>query len=150
MTVQDRRYERPGPRGGEAPTLDPAACRAILARNGIGRLAFTDQDRLHVHPVNYRVDHDGSVVFRSGRGAKLRAAEREPHPVSLEVEENDEDRGGLQVVLATGRIAPVLDLGSVHHLSDLGVEPWPEPRSRDRWIRLTIDRIEGWSLPPAV
>ena len=44
--------------------------RAILARNRVGRLAFTFRDQVDIQPIHYVYDHDW-LVGRTGVGSKL-------------------------------------------------------------------------------
>lgn len=50
--------------------LTAEACRVLLARNDVGRLAFTLHDRVDIEPINYVTD--GAWIFgRTSRGTKL-------------------------------------------------------------------------------
>jgi uncharacterized protein len=50
--------------------LEPAACREILERNHVGRVAFSFRDRVDIEPIHY-VFADGWIYGRSAPGAKL-------------------------------------------------------------------------------
>jgi nitroimidazol reductase NimA-like FMN-containing flavoprotein (pyridoxamine 5'-phosphate oxidase superfamily) len=50
--------------------LEPAACREILERNHVGRVAFSFRDRVDIDPIHY-VFAEGWIYGRSAPGAKL-------------------------------------------------------------------------------
>ena len=72
----------PRPSFGE---LTRAECDELLARNHVGRLAFTFHDRVDVEPVHY-VYADGWLHGRTGPGAKLSTLRHHPW-VAFEVDE---------------------------------------------------------------
>jgi len=66
--------------------LDREACEGILARNRVGRLAFSHNNRVDIEPLHY-VYHDGWLYGRTSHGAKLQATGMEWWPVAFEVDE---------------------------------------------------------------
>lgn len=66
----------------ELPAED---CAALLARNNVGRLAFTFGDHVDIEPIHY-VFREGRVFFRTAPGSKLTALLHHPW-VALEVDE---------------------------------------------------------------
>ena len=73
-----------------APNYRPltrAEIDALLARQNVGRIAFTFRDRVDVEPINY-VFHDGWIYLRTGPGSKLTTLARHPW-VAFEVDEVD-------------------------------------------------------------
>ncbi|HXC25950.1 MAG TPA: pyridoxamine 5'-phosphate oxidase family protein [Gemmatimonadaceae bacterium] len=60
---------------------------AILARNHVGRLAFTLHDRVDIEPVHY-VYANGWIYGRTGSGTKLTTIDQNPM-VAFEVDEPD-------------------------------------------------------------
>lgn len=65
--------------------LDQPEIEAILARNHIGRLAFTFKDRVDIEPINYAYA-DGVINCRTSPGAKTEILRRQP-AVAFEVDE---------------------------------------------------------------
>src|SRR3954471_10741314 len=51
-------------------TLSESACRALLRRNHVGRIAFTFKDRVDIEPISYVFDGDW-LYARTSRGTKL-------------------------------------------------------------------------------
>lgn len=58
---------------------------AILARNRVGRIAFSARDRVDIEPIHY-VYSDGWIYGRTSRGTKLATIERNRW-VAFEVDE---------------------------------------------------------------
>ncbi len=57
-----------------APTfreLTQEECKDLLARNSVGRIAFSYHDHVDIEPINFKYD-DGWVYGRTGAGTKLR------------------------------------------------------------------------------
>lgn len=67
--------------------LDSAECQAILARNHVGRIAYTFHDRVDVEPIHY-VHDDGWIYGRTSPGAKLTTLSHHRW-VAFEVDEVD-------------------------------------------------------------
>lgn len=65
--------------------LDQAEAQAILARNHLGRLAFTFHDHVDIEPIGY-VYANGVINCRTSRGAKLGVLRHQPS-VAFEVDE---------------------------------------------------------------
>jgi nitroimidazol reductase NimA-like FMN-containing flavoprotein (pyridoxamine 5'-phosphate oxidase superfamily) len=65
--------------------LSEAECRALLARQGVGRLAFLAGARVDIEPLGYVLRGDW-LFMRSAYGVKLEALERHPY-VAFEVDE---------------------------------------------------------------
>ncbi len=66
--------------------LDRETCEHILARNRVGRLAYTRGNRVDIEPLHY-VYHAGWLYGRTSHGAKLQATGYEWWPVAFEVDE---------------------------------------------------------------
>lgn len=84
--------ERPiGTQRSRAPRitkLSIPACHAILARNHVGRLAYSFRDRVDIVPVHYVFD-DGWLYGRTSPGAKVKTL-RHSRWVAFEVDEIDD------------------------------------------------------------
>lgn len=98
------------PRNPSFRTLSREECTAILARNHVGRLAYTAGNRVEIKPLNY-VLHEGWLYGRTSRGAHLEASETTWEPVAFEVDEVEEFfrwrsvvvHGGLYTMADDGR-----------------------------------------------
>jgi nitroimidazol reductase NimA-like FMN-containing flavoprotein (pyridoxamine 5'-phosphate oxidase superfamily) len=66
-------------------TLEREECDAILARNNVGRIAFTHHDRVDIEPVHYVLDA-GDLYVRTSEGSKLTVLAHHPW-VAFEVDE---------------------------------------------------------------
>jgi nitroimidazol reductase NimA-like FMN-containing flavoprotein (pyridoxamine 5'-phosphate oxidase superfamily) len=85
-------------------------CLDLLATQSYGRLGVVVRGRPEIFPVNYALDADRCVIFRTVVGEKLVAAVN--HPVVFEVDRVDpEQRTGWSVVVhgvahQTDRVMP--------------------------------------------
>lgn len=133
--------------GDDAPPTEPldlSASLDLLRRNVIGRLGFARQGRPVLLPVNYAVDEQDAVVFRTARGSKLWVAENEEVSAAFEVDEYDAESGRGIGVVVHGPMRPVTELVEAQRLEQLGVRPWADAIERPRWVRIQPERIEGW------
>jgi nitroimidazol reductase NimA-like FMN-containing flavoprotein (pyridoxamine 5'-phosphate oxidase superfamily) len=88
---------------GELLRLCREECLALLGSRSVGRFAHVESVRaLDVVPVNYVSRDDGSVLFRTGPGPKLSAADR-GDVVGFEVDDIDEATFTGWSVLVVGR-----------------------------------------------
>lgn len=65
--------------------LEPTEMEAILARNNVGRIAYSMHDRIGIEPIHY-VYRDGWLYGRTAPGIKVRILEHRPW-VAFEVDE---------------------------------------------------------------
>lgn len=71
----------------EFRALERAECEAILARNIVGRMAFSFHDRVNIEPLHYVYDQ-GWLFGRTAPGSKLTTLGHS-HWVAFEVDEID-------------------------------------------------------------
>lgn len=67
-------------------TLSSEECEAILARNHVGRLAYSRGNFIDIQPVHY-VYEDRWLYGRTSEGTKIRTTGYSWHPVAFEVDE---------------------------------------------------------------
>ena len=80
--------KRSSKRPSRAPTfraLSGEECEALLARNNVGRLAFTFHDRVDIEPVHY-IYSDGWLHGRTSPGTKVATLLHHPW-IAFEVDE---------------------------------------------------------------
>jgi uncharacterized protein len=128
--------------------LTPGDCLYLLAGGCIGRVGFVVSGQTHVLPVNYAVDKDGSVVFRTMAQSILTSVAAKP--VAFEVDGFDErhQMGWSVCVHGVGREITDADDPTARRLLELSVVTWA-PGQRDRWFAITPDEITGRRLPLA-
>lgn len=117
-------------------------CRRLLSSQRLGRLAVLVDGEPRIFPVNYRFEDD-SIVFLSGRGTKLAAADL--GRVSFEVDEADDDGGWSVVAEGTAfEISDAHDWPS-EHLRDLPLQALgaQDPASP---VRIVIRELSGRSV----
>ena len=123
--------------------LDTEVCWRLLARESVGRVAFTDDAGPLVLPVNHHVD-GRSIVFRTGATALLEALGGGA-PVSFEVDEADSFGETGWSVLVRGRAAEITDRSDRAQVETLSVHPWA-PGERDHWIRIAPEAVSGRAI----
>lgn len=143
----DRRAVAPLAEAGSGPgqlaRLSRDECVELLASRQFGRFAYVASARaLDVVPVNYVCRRDGSIVFRSGPGPKLSAADR-CDVVAFQVDNIDEDSHIGWSVLVVGR-ARRLSHDEVRGLGDIP-QPWANG-PRYQFVLVQPTRIEGRRL----
>ncbi len=67
--------------------LDRSECEALLARNHVGRIAYTFRDRVDIEPIHYVFD-GGRIYGRTQPGTKVAVLAHHPW-VAFEVDEVD-------------------------------------------------------------
>lgn len=121
--------------------LDRQECLELLAHGVVGRLAVVAGGAPQIVPVNYVLAGE-ALVFRSGPGTKLQAAERAP--ACFEIDEFDvETRTGWSVV-ASGRLEEITRYQSavLAAAQRLPIDPWAGG-PKEHWLRLIPSRITG-------
>ncbi len=126
--------------------LDDDTCWRLIESAPVGRIAFVQDDKPVVLPINYAV-HDRSVVFRTAAGSKFDAAILR-HPVAFEVDDwSAEHRSGWSV-LVDGVAMEVTDEDMKQALDQLGLEPWADEVPRTNWVRIRTQAITGRMTRP--
>jgi nitroimidazol reductase NimA-like FMN-containing flavoprotein (pyridoxamine 5'-phosphate oxidase superfamily) len=131
--------------------LGEEECLALIAPDGIGRIAYTSRFGLAVLPVNYAL-HNGAIYFRTTENGPLDEDLRTgiadaDYRVAFEID---------SVHLDTKQGWSVLIQGPAHHLTGVdqdaaraaGVEPWA-PGPRELLVRIVPSRITGRRVGPA-
>jgi nitroimidazol reductase NimA-like FMN-containing flavoprotein (pyridoxamine 5'-phosphate oxidase superfamily) len=123
-------------------------CLALLRQARVGRLAVVIKGQPHVLPLNYAVDEQGVIVFRT---AELTAASKVGFTaVAFEVDDIDVEhhQGWSVAVHGSGHeITTGLDVES-ERLRQLPVRPWA-PGEHNRWFKIVPAEITGRRLTTA-
>ena len=125
--------------------LTHSECATRLAGGCVGRVGFIVAGRPHVLPVNYAMDDEATVVFRTTGGSILTNVIG--HAVVFEVDGLDEaKRTGWSVcVYGFGReLTAAQELNS--RLQTMSLLSWATGR-RDRWIAITGNELTGRRIP---
>jgi len=132
--------------------LDEAECLRLIARGGIGRIAYHSRFGPEVLPVNYQW-HDGAVVFRTVAHSSLDEDLQTgivggDYQVAFEIDDIDvAGRQGWSVLIQ----------GPAHHVEspveraaavEAGVQPWA-PGERELFVRILPHRVTGRRIKPA-
>lgn len=123
--------------------LDIQACWGLLARDTIGRVAYTHETRPAIVPVNYVVSGN-DILFRTDPESALGRVV-DAKVVAFEVDRIDRPtRSGWSVVVSG--VATTTDLtGQPPRPSLAGLEPWAAGE-RGLLVRIEVDAISGRRL----
>lgn len=121
--------------------IDRSECLELLAADVVGRIGIVVHGAPLVLPVNYVLDGE-AVVFRTGPGSKLAAAERAP--ACFEIDGFDRESHAGWSVVVSGRLEEVTEHqhAELARLKDLGITPWI-PEGRDHWMRIVAGHVSG-------
>lgn len=124
----------------EFTKLTSIECRALIARGGVGRVAFSAVSGPVVLPVNFTVI-GGSIVLRTSEGTLIEAHGDER--AAFEVDHVDEALCQGWSVLIQGQAHRVLQPGELRHVrASMTSAPWVGG-DRDVYVRIVPDQISG-------
>jgi nitroimidazol reductase NimA-like FMN-containing flavoprotein (pyridoxamine 5'-phosphate oxidase superfamily) len=123
--------------------LDERECLRLLRSVAVGRLVFTQGGLPAVRLVNFCLDGD-TIVFASGGGEKLRAAER-GDVVAFEVDDIDVERHLGWTVTSVGHLSVVSPEEAAMLELAMQLHGWAPLRNR-RLIRLGTESLTGRRL----
>ncbi|WP_344108279.1 helix-turn-helix domain-containing protein [Nocardiopsis rhodophaea] len=134
--------------GGLPEPLSSQRCLDLIARGGLGRIAFVvpGDAAPTVLPVNFAV-HNDTIVFRTAPYGVI--AQHTHGHVAFQVDAIDPDRYEGWSVLVTGRthwISDPLELREIRKVR--GIRPWAGGE-RDTYLKIVPTRISGRRIPPA-
>ena len=140
--------------------LDEDTCRAILARNHVGRLAYSRANQLDIEPIHY-VYSDGWIYGRTAHGTKTETTGPGWWPVVFEVDEAENlfrwrsvvVHGGFYILPEAGADADVAQrnravelLGSLIPETLTHGDPVPH---RTIVFGISVDEVSGREATPA-
>lgn len=124
----------------EVTVLNEHECWELLRSAATGRLAVIRDDAPDVFPLNYVVDH-GTVVFRTGSGAKIAAMTESPR-VAFEVDGFGADTGEAWSVVIKGLAERISDLYEGLEALTLPLAPWQDGVKR-HFVRVVPTEVTG-------
>jgi hypothetical protein len=125
--------------------LDRSACLARLARGGVGRIAFVDDDAtVAILPVNFAL-HDEEILISTGRGSAIHRRAESGSLAGFEIDETDPNYHGGRSVLVRGVLHIVGPQGGA---GGMGRPPAWGNRGADVVVALSIDQVTGRRIPP--
>ncbi|MCU1449692.1 MAG: pyridoxamine 5-phosphate oxidase-related FMN-binding protein [Acidimicrobiales bacterium] len=127
----------------ELESLSSEECQNLLALGTIGRVGISVGALPVVLPVNYAL-LDGDVVIRTGAGTKLDAALNHA-VVAFEIDQVDPMYHQGWSVMVQGRAREMAEPHELERARALPLRPWA-PGSRDRFVRISAERVTGRRL----
>lgn len=118
--------------------LTEDTCWEMLHGQEFGRLAFHLADEVHLVPINYAVDDERRIVFRTAEGSKLLGLTMNAD-VAFEIDEYTEDEA--RSVVIRGR-ARQLEPREEVETEQLPLRPWVNT-AKFNTIAIEVDEITG-------
>ena len=126
-------------------SLPADVCLQLLESVPVGRVSFNTGGEVVTLPVNHVIDGQ-DVAFRTDRGSKLSASERQDL-VAFEADDYDPKTRTGWSVLIKGRAEVVHEDSEIQRLSQLGLRPWVTAVEHPFWIRIRPVSITGRHTP---
>jgi nitroimidazol reductase NimA-like FMN-containing flavoprotein (pyridoxamine 5'-phosphate oxidase superfamily) len=120
--------------------IPPMGCERHLRSERVGRVAVIVDGHPEIFPVNYAVDPQGRIVFRTDAGTKLGAVVH-ASTVAFEVDGIDHERHGGWSVLVVGTARWLTD-DEAAAAATLPLEPWAAGEKAS-FVRITPDKTTG-------
>ena len=138
----EERYEWENARPHISEELNASECWSLLRGRSTGRVAFLDDGRVLVFPVNYVV-HDQAVYFRTAENGFLGATPAVPRNASFQIDHHDSEQMAGWSVLISGQAGRVSDEQLLTQLWGRRMaEPWGGGH-RDVFVGITPEAITG-------
>ena len=121
--------------------LSPIGCDRHLRTETVGRVAVVVDGHPEIFPVNYAVDEDGAIFFRTDPGTKLDAVATAP-TVAFEIDGIDDTHHLGWSVVAVGPARWLSTAEQLVHADGLGVQSWA-PGDKANVVRVTPTKVTG-------
>lgn len=119
-------------------------CLRLMAKVPVGRIVHTRRALPAVLPVNFAVDHDGAVLFRTSAASELARA-IDGCVVAFETDEVDPVAHSGWSVVVTGRATVVTDPVECERLARTGPRSWA-PSPDGVFVRIEPELVTGREL----
>jgi nitroimidazol reductase NimA-like FMN-containing flavoprotein (pyridoxamine 5'-phosphate oxidase superfamily) len=123
---------------GPVTALPQDECWEMLREQEFGRLAFHLLDEVHIVPINYAVDDDSRLVFRTAEGTKLLGLTINDD-VAFEIDEYTDDAA--RSVVAHGH-ARQLEGREADATDVLPLRPWVDT-AKFNVVAIEVDEVTG-------
>ncbi|MEU5401458.1 pyridoxamine 5'-phosphate oxidase family protein [Streptomyces sp. NPDC005963] len=133
--------------GARLRELDPAECRSLLARAGVGRVAVTTHEGPAVVPVNYVMSGE-EIVYRTMSGSVPAAAAGAE--IAFEVDRIDDAFRTGWSVLAVGEGREITAPDQIRDLDARAADLAWAGGHRDLWIAVRPRRLTGRTIDNAL
>ncbi|MFI1354449.1 pyridoxamine 5'-phosphate oxidase family protein [Streptomyces sp. NPDC020898] len=124
--------------------LERQECLRLLAKVPVGRIVHTRGALPAVLPVNFSLDHDGSVLLRTSAASELVRA-IDGAVVAFEADEVDSATHSGWSVVVTGGATVVTDLAEQERLTRTGPRSWV-PSPQEVFVRIAPELVTGREL----
>lgn len=127
------------PHDGPVTRLDEEKTRELLGTVTLGRLVVRRKDDMDIFPINYVIDDDGAIFFRTAEGNKLFTINLN-HDVLFEADQVFEDHAWSVVVRGTAEALQRTE--DINYADSLGIKPWV-PTLKYNFVKITPTEFSG-------
>lgn len=117
--------------------LSDGECWELLRANTFGRLAFQLRGIPRIAPINYVVDEEDRIVFRTASGSKVYAVAADDH-VAFEIDEVE--AATARSVILEGRVHEISAYADSERIRSL--RPWV-PTDKPRLYAVDVGALSG-------
>lgn len=121
--------------------IPPAGCERHLRQETVGRIGVTVDGHAEIFPINFAVDEDGAIVFRTDLGTKLAALVNNA-TVAFEVDGFDDEHHTGWSVLVVGRAQWLNSPDELAAARQLELEPWAVGE-KAHFVRIAPTKVSG-------
>lgn len=124
--------------------MTTSECNALLRVVPLGRIALAAAGEIDIFPINYVLDDQDRIVFRTAPGTKL--AELVIHPsVAFEIDGVVDEE--IFSVIVKGDAERIEDAAVIAELEQLPLKPWV-PTVKQQFVRITPTWVTGRRFTP--
>jgi len=120
--------------------LSQVACDRHLRHEEVGRVGVVVDGHPEIFPVNYIVDDDGDIYFRTDPGTKLDGVAR-AQTIAFEIDGIDHERQHGWSVLAVGDALWIADADKIEEIREK-LQPWAAG-DKANIVRLRPEKLTG-------
>ncbi len=124
--------------------LTASECREFLRSNPLGRIALAAGGEVDIFPVNYVVDANDAIVFRTAPGTKLAELVIRPS-VAFEVDGIADAQ--VYSIIVKGEARRLEDPAEIAAAEQLPLHPWA-PTLKEFFVRITPTWMTGRRFTP--
>ncbi len=125
--------------------LTASECRTLLAANPLGRIALAAGGEIDIFPVNYVVDADDAIVFRTAPGTKLAELTIRP-AVAFEIDGVLDEE--VYSVIVKGAARRLEDADEIAAARLLPLHPWA-PTTKEFFVKIEPSWTTGRRFTPS-
>jgi nitroimidazol reductase NimA-like FMN-containing flavoprotein (pyridoxamine 5'-phosphate oxidase superfamily) len=121
--------------------ISPLGCERYLRHETVGRIGVVVNGHAEIFPINFAVDDDGAIVFRTDQGTKLSAL-LQNETVAFEIDGLDHEHHAGWSVLVVGQARWLAAPEEMAAARRLNLEPWAVGEKAN-YVRIAPTKVSG-------